>query len=97
MSKFFHINIGRQIGSGGLLVANRLGEIFNVQVYDKQLINMSAKESGWDASLFENKMRKTLLPLTTVSAFPLLLRQLQADLGAICSLLPISLRFRVTS
>lgn len=57
MEKFV-INIGRQLGSGGRtvgeIIANRLG----VQLYDKQLINLAAEQSGLCPELFEKADEK---------------------------------------
>lgn len=50
----FYITIGRQLGAGGLEIAKKLSEIFNIPVYDKELINIASKESGISAEFFEN-------------------------------------------
>ena len=47
------INIGRQIGSGGRVIAKRLAEQFNCKFYDKELLNLAAKESGFSEKFFE--------------------------------------------
>lgn len=52
-SKFF-ITIGRQLGAGGLEVAGKLSKIFDIPVYDKELLNMASKESGIATEIFEN-------------------------------------------
>ena len=49
----FIITIGRQIGSGGKIIASRLGEILDMPVYDKELIYIASKESGVAPELFE--------------------------------------------
>ena len=49
----FVITIGRQLGSGGKEVAERLARELGVKVYDKALLQAAACESGIDASLFE--------------------------------------------
>lgn len=58
MEHRFVINIGRQLGSGGRdigrLIAGRLG----ISIYDKELINMAARESGLCAELFEKADEK---------------------------------------
>ena len=51
--KQFVITIGRQLGSGGTEVAERLAQELGVKVYDKALLQAAACESGIDASLFE--------------------------------------------
>lgn len=53
------INIGRQIGSGGLIIARMLAEEFNAKFYDKEILNLAAKESGFSEKFFEqNDERK---------------------------------------
>lgn len=52
MNKFV-ISIGRQPGSGGKEIAEKLAERLNVKVYDKTLIDVAAKESGIDPAVFE--------------------------------------------
>ena len=52
--KQFVITIGRQLGSGGKELAERLARELNVKVYDKALLQVAACESGIDASLFED-------------------------------------------
>lgn len=49
----FIISIGRQLGSGGKEIAEKLGERLNIKVYDKILLEVAAKESGLDATVFE--------------------------------------------
>ena len=51
--KNYVISIGRQPGSGGKEIAERLGERLNIKVYDKTLLEVAAKESGLDTSAFE--------------------------------------------
>ena len=41
------ISIGRQYGSGGREIGKKLAEIFNIDFYDKELITLAAKESGF--------------------------------------------------
>lgn len=47
------INIGRQIGSGGRDVALELSKIFNAKLYDRELLSLAAKESGFCREVFE--------------------------------------------
>ena len=51
MNEKFVINIGRQLGSGGKAVGERLAERFGIPVYDKRLIKMAAEHSGFFATL----------------------------------------------
>ncbi len=55
----YYINIGRQIGSGGLIIAEKLSNILNIPVYDKQLIDAAAKESGISKDFFKSADEKT--------------------------------------
>lgn len=52
------ITIGRQFGSGGLLVANRLGEKLGIPVYDNELITKAAQDSGFDVEFFKRSDEK---------------------------------------
>ena len=48
------ITISRQYGSGGRLIAQKLSEKLGIPFYDQALIDMAAKESGYEAELFEH-------------------------------------------
>lgn len=47
------INIGRQVGSGGHIIAKQLAADFGCTLYDKELLNLAAKESGFSERFFE--------------------------------------------
>ena len=47
------INIGRQIGSGGRIIAKKLSEELNFSFYDRELLNLAAHESGFSEKFFE--------------------------------------------
>ena len=51
--RHFIICLGRQVGSGGLTIARHLANVLDCKVYDKELINMAAKESGFAEQFFE--------------------------------------------
>ena len=55
MDKGSHIiiNVGRQIGSGGHDVARRLADLFGCKFYDREILNIAAKESGFSEKFFE--------------------------------------------
>ncbi len=56
------INVGRQIGSGGRIVAKRLADKFGCKFYDRELLNLAAKESGFSEKFFEqNDEQKVFL------------------------------------
>ena len=52
-SKKIIINIGRQLGSGGLIIAKMLAERLECKFYDKEILNLAAKESGFCEKFFE--------------------------------------------
>ena len=52
------INVGRQLGSGGLVIARKLAEDFGCSFYDKELLNLAAKESGFSEKFFEQNDEK---------------------------------------
>lgn len=47
------INVGRQLGSGGHVIGQQLAREFDCQFYDKELLNLAAKESGFSEQFFE--------------------------------------------
>lgn len=47
------INVGRQLGAGGRAVAQLLAEEFNARFFDKELLTLAAKESGFAPEFFE--------------------------------------------
>ena len=55
MEKNNHIIIcvGRQLGSGGHDIARMLAMDFNAKYYDRELLNLAAKESGFSEKVFE--------------------------------------------
>jgi len=54
METKFYITIGRQKGAGGLEIAKRLSEEFGIPQYDKQLLDIAAKDSGLCKEVFAN-------------------------------------------
>ena len=60
------INVGRQFGSGGKLVALALGRKLGIPVYDQELIAKAAEQSGFSKELFANSDEKrNLLALSS--------------------------------
>lgn len=47
------INVGRQLGSGGRVIAKMLAERFGCKYYDRELLNLAAEESGFSEKFFE--------------------------------------------
>lgn len=56
--KHFIINIGRQLGSGGRSIAAILAHHYGIVAYDRNLIELAAKESGLSQEFFENADEK---------------------------------------
>ena len=52
-NKHIIINVGRQLGSGGHDIARMLAMDFNAKYYDKEILNLAAKESGFSEKVFE--------------------------------------------
>lgn len=57
MEKFV-INIGRQLGSGGKSVGEAIARRLGIRVYDKELINFAAEQSGLCPEIFEKADEK---------------------------------------
>lgn len=57
--KHIIINVGRQLGSGGHDIGRMLALDFQAKYYDRELLNLAAKESGLSEKIFEqNDERK---------------------------------------
>jgi cytidylate kinase len=52
------ISIGRQFGSGGMNIGKALAKELGFDYYDKELITLVAKESGFNPELFESADEK---------------------------------------
>lgn len=67
MTRKLIINIGRQFGSGGLLVAKAIGKKLGIPVYDKEIITKTAQDSGFSTEVFiENDEKRSFLSLTSL-------------------------------
>ena len=66
--------IGREFGSGGREIGEKLAERLGIKLYDKELLQQAAKESGFCEEIFENHDEKPTssflysLVMATVSA-----------------------------
>lgn len=58
MSEKTIFTIGRQFGSGGRMVGKKLAERLGIPYYDKELLAMAAKDSGFSEDLFRNADEK---------------------------------------
>ena len=52
MDKHIIINVGRQVCAGGLEIGRLLAEEFQAKYYDRELLNLAAKESGFSEEYF---------------------------------------------
>ena len=77
MKDKFVVTIGREFGSGGGEIGRRLSTYFNIPCYDKELLTLVAKESGYCKEYFEKYDEKPLKVLsyfgydTNVSTLPI--------------------------
>jgi len=58
MNENFVITIGRQIGSGGHQIGNEIAKYFNIDFYDKELIQAVSKETGLAKEIFDEMDEK---------------------------------------
>jgi hypothetical protein len=58
MNEKFVISIGRQLGSGGRQIGEKLASEFGISFYDKELIQLASKESGLGKEFFEKADEK---------------------------------------
>ena len=60
MERKFVITIGRQLGSGGRIIGEKLAAKLGIAFYDKELIQMASQESGLGKEFFEQADEKKL-------------------------------------
>ena len=53
------ITIGRQFGSGGRDVGEKVAEYFNIPFYDKELVELAAQKSNISTVFFTNLQAAT--------------------------------------
>lgn len=58
MKKKIIVTVGRQMGSGGRLIAKQLAEELNIPYYNRQILEEAAKKSGMSQELFERTDEK---------------------------------------
>ena len=56
--KHIIINVGRQLGSGGHDIGRMLALDFQAKYYDREILNLAAKESGLSEKIFEQNDEK---------------------------------------
>ena len=52
------ITIGREFGSGGCEIGHKLAEKLGIKCYDKDMLDLAAKESGICQEIFESHDEK---------------------------------------
>lgn len=96
MQQKFVINIGRQLGSGGKTVGEIIARRLGVKLYDKELINLAADQSGLCPEIFE-KADET----ESKGLFPTLMGYLRApfagDDGGVTNVLSSEALFKIQS
>jgi hypothetical protein len=63
MNGNYVINLGRQLGSGGREIGEKLAANLGISFYDKELINLASEESGLCKDFFEQADEKASQPL----------------------------------
>lgn len=58
MNEHYVINLGRQLGSGGKEIGEKLAKELGIAFYDKELINLASKESGLCKEFLKRRTRK---------------------------------------
>ena len=97
MEDKFVINIGRQLGSGGKAVGEAIAQRLGIGVYDKQLINLAAEQSGLCPEVFERVDEKESRNLFRRSSPICARRSSEANMpGATCSATTPCSRSRAT-
>lgn len=64
------INIGRSLGSGGRAIGHILAKDFGIAYYDREILNLAAKESGFCAEVFERNDEKNRFLRTLGNIIP---------------------------
>jgi cytidylate kinase len=59
MNSKFYITIGRQLGSGGREIGEKLAKELGIDYYDKELIEIASQKSGLGKEFFEQADEKT--------------------------------------
>lgn len=66
----FVINIGRSLGSGGRAIGHILAKEFGIEYYDREILSLAAKESGFCAEVFEKNDEKNRFLRTLGNIIP---------------------------
>lgn len=52
------ICVGRQLGSGGHIIAKQLADTFGCKLYDREVLELAAQQSGFSTEVFEQNDEK---------------------------------------
>lgn len=66
----FIINIGRSLGSGGRAIGHILAKEFDIAYYDREILDLAAKESGFCPEVFERSDEKNRFLRTLGNIIP---------------------------
>lgn len=66
----FIINIGRSLGSGGRAIGHILAKEFDIAYYDREILNLAAKGSGFCPEVFERSDEKNRFLRTLGNIIP---------------------------
>ncbi len=66
----FVINIGRSLGSGGRAIGKLLAKEFGIDYYDREILALAAKESGFCPEVFEKSDEKNRFLRTLGNIIP---------------------------
>lgn len=66
----FVINIGRSLGSGGRAIGHILAQTFDIAYYDREILTLAAKESGFCTEVFERNDEKNRFLRTLGNIIP---------------------------
>lgn len=66
----FVINIGRSLGSGGRAIGHILAKEFDIAYYDREILALAAKESGFCPEVFEKNDEKNRFLRTLGNIIP---------------------------
>ncbi len=96
MEHKFVINIGRQLGSGGKTIGEAIAARLGVKLYDKQLINLAAEQSGLSPDLFE-KIDETASHSVLATLIGYLRSPFAGDDGGVTNVLSNDALFKIQS
>ena len=57
MNEHYVINLGRQLGSGGKEIGEKLAQEFGIAFYDKELIKLASKRAAYARNSLKKQMK----------------------------------------